>query len=126
MSALNDIKSILTTLAADEDVPMGAVYYGMCPETSLDTWNYFVFNRTQTEKASNRVDWQTHYSVSIIHEDYIPEGYVETVKDALEAGGFRWKAEAVTYNYTLKGSTSVVVEIATINLVLPEKRGGDT
>lgn len=129
MTALDKITEILTVLAASEDVPMGAVYYGMCPENSLDTWNYFVFNRVETSKAGNRLDYQTRYAIHIIHEDYIPEGYVQTVIDALQAAddGFLIRADSspVTYDYILKGSTNVVIELATINVFVPEKRSGD-
>ena len=125
MTALNRIRSILESLCEDEDVPMEAVYYGMCPERSLPKWNYFVFDRLSTTKASNRLDWETRYQIHIIHEDYIPEQYVERVIAALEAPGnplFRTTTDSVSYQYTTKGNTSVVVELATITVVHPEIR----
>lgn len=125
MSALDAIAGILETLAASEDVPMGSVYYGMCPEEHLDTWNYFVFNRTQTAPASNGRDWQTEYAVHIIHEDYIPEGYVGIVRKAFMDSAdlvIRATPSAVKYDYLQKGSTGIVVEIATLYFFVPEKR----
>ena len=119
---LNQIASVLNTLCESEDVPMEAAYYGMCPETSLDTWNYFVFGRTKTSGGANDLDLQPHYDVSIIHEDYIPEGYIETVIEALDGVLKREKGSSIDYSYVLKGSTNVVIELATIHFVRPRKR----
>ena len=127
MSVLNRIRDTLTTLAAG-DVKMEGVWYGACQEKKLENWNYFVFNRLKTTKNNtSKVDYQTFYQVHIVHEDYIPEGYVQTVIEALEtqdASGTKLKPtnDDVTYNYTFKGNTNMVVEIATITLYHPEKR----
>lgn len=128
MSVLNRIRDTLTTLAADQNVPMEGVWYGACREKQLDKWNYFVFNRWKTTKDnSSRLDLQTFYQIHIIHEDYIPEGYVQTVIDALQtrdASGTKLRAttDDIEYNYTFKGNTNMVVEIATITVFHPEKR----
>ena len=127
MSVLNRIRDTLTELA-NGDVKMEGVWYGACREKKLDKWNYFVFNRWKTTKNNqSRVDFQTMYQVHVVHEDYIPEGYVQTVIQALEAQadpGTKLKSTSddVTYNYTFKGNTNMVVEIATITLFHPEKR----
>ena len=128
MSVLNRIRDTLTTLAADQNVPMEGVWYGACREKQLDKWNYFVFNRWKTTKDnSSRMDFQTFYQIHIIHEDYIPEGYVQTVINALQtrdASGTKLRAttDDIEYNYTFKGNTNMVVEIATITVFHPEKR----
>ena len=126
MSVLNVTKATLEALAKGTDVPMEGVWYGACQVDKLDKWNYFVFNRQRTTKSSNRMDFQTFYEVHIIHEDYIPEGYVEQVIEALEAQGDGAKLKTtgsdITYEYTFKGHTNMVVEIATITLFHPEKR----
>ena len=107
---------------------MEGVWYGACREKQLDKWNYFVFNRWKTTKNNqSRADFQTFYQVHVVHEDYIPEGYVETVIKALEAQddpGTKLKATAddITYSYTFKGNTNMVVEIANITFFHPEKR----
>ena len=127
-SVLNRIRKTLTTLASDTDIPMEGVWYGACREKQLDKWNYFVFNRQKTTKNNTaRVDFQTYYQVHIIHEDYIPEGYVASVVAALEAqdeSGTKLKATAddITYDYVFKGNTNMVVEIAHITVFHPEKR----
>ena len=63
----------------------------------------------------------------MIHEDYIPEGYLETVINALlnmSESGTKLKLtnEDISYDYTFKKNTNMEVEIATINLYHPEKR----
>ena len=131
-SVIKRIRETLEQMAADTEFPMEGVWYGACREKQLDKWNYFVFRRGKTTKDnssrnSSRLDWQTFYQVNIIHEDYIPEGYVLRVIDALQtkdASGTKLKAttDDVEYNYTFKGSTNMVVEIATITFFHPEKR----
>lgn len=128
-SVLDRIRSTLTTLAGDTDVPMAGVWYGACREKELKSWNYFVFNRLRTSKNNqgSRTDLQTFYQVHVVHEDYIPEGYVETVIEALQEkddSGTKLKVtnDDIQYNYTFKGSTNMVVEIATITFFHPEKR----
>lgn len=127
MSVLNRIRDTLTELMAGE-VRMEGVWYGACSEKKLDKWNYFVFNRLKTTKNNDsKMDYQTFYQVHVVHEDYIPEGYVARVIEALkiqsESGTkLRPTNDDVTYNYTFKGNTNMVVEIATITLYHPEKR----
>ena len=126
-SILDRIRSTLESLAQGE-VKMEGVYYGACREEKLGRWNYFVFNRLKTTKNNtSRMDYQTFYQVHIIHEDYIPEGYVEEVihelsKKAEDGTKLRPTNDDVNYNYTFKGGTNVVVEIATITIYHPETR----
>ena len=126
-SVLDCIRETLETLA-EKDGMAGGVHYGMMAKDSVDVWNYFVFNRQKTTKDRvKRRDLQTYYEVHIIHEDYIPEGYVEEVIAALEdteAVGvkLRMTDQDVQYDYVRKGKTEMVVEIATIVVFRPEKR----
>ena len=124
-SILTATKNTLEELARSAEIPMEGAYTGACRDKTLKEWNYFVFNRKKTDKASNRVDYQTFYQVHVVHEDYIPEGYIQKVIETLEAQkGAKLKATAdpVEYNYTFKNNTDMVVEIATITLFHPEKR----
>lgn len=126
-STMDCIREVLEALA-EKDGMAGGVHYGMMEKTDLDVWNYFVFNRQKTTK--DRVkhrDLQTYYEIHIIHEDYIPEGYVGEVIAALEdteAVGvkLRMTDQDVQYDYVRKGKTEMVVEIATIAVFRPEKR----
>ena len=128
-NAISRIREKLQGLCADSEIPMEGVWYGACRASKLNAWNYFVFNRKKTTKGSstNRVDLQTFYEVHIIHEDAIPEGYLQTVIDALQAQddpGTKLKltSDDIDYDYTFKGSTNMVVEIATLTFLHPEKR----
>lgn len=67
-SILTATKNTLEELARSTEVPMAGAYYGACREKNLKEWNYFVFNRKKTDKASNRVDYQTFYQVHVVHE----------------------------------------------------------
>ena len=127
-SVLDRIRSTLNELSSGE-VKMEGVWYGACREKELKYWNYFVFNRRRTTKNNqgSKVDLQTFYQVHVVHEDYIPEGYIETVINALlekDESGTKLKMtnEDIQYDYTFKGNTNMVVEIATITLYHPEKR----
>lgn len=128
-SVIKRIRETLEGLCESTTTPMEGVWYGACRASKLNTWNYFVFNRKKTTKggSTNRVDLQTFYEVHIIHEDAIPEGYLQTVIDALQAQddpGTKLKltSDDIDYDYTFKGSTNMVVEIATLTFLHPEKR----
>lgn len=126
-SVLERIRRTLEGLLGGDTGMVGA-YYGACSERKLDRWNYFVFNRrTTTKRNTSRQDYQTFYEIHIVHEDYIPEGYVEAVVEALEAqdeSGTKLRAtdDDIRYDYVFKGNTDVVVEMATITVFHPAKR----
>ena len=104
---------------------MNAVYYGVCTAKEMTRWNYMVFNRADRSKSTNKVDYQTTYELHIIHEDYIPEGYIDKAISALEnCAGAKLKvtSDKIPYEYTTKGSSDVVIEMATITFYHPEKR----
>lgn len=126
-SVLDRIRKTLNELK-DGDVKMEGVWYGACRAEKLDYWNYFVFNRRRTTKNNTaHVDLQTFYQVHVIHEDYIPEGYIEKVIEELqkkdESGTkLRVTDDDITYDYLFKGNTDMVVEIAHITFYHPQKR----
>ncbi len=129
MSVIDRTRTTLEGLCADSTVPMQGVWYGACRTKNLQYWNYFVFNRKITTKSSskNGVDLQTLYEVHIIHEDAIPDGYIQTVINALQAESdpgtkLKLTSDDIDYDYTFKGSTNMVVEIATMTFLHPEKR----
>ena len=124
-SVLDTIKTRLTEIS--EEYGMNGVSYGIQERDDIPEWNYFVFNRIRTKKASNGVDRQTYYQVHIVHENYIPEGFVDKVIGKLESRTedgtkIRQTSDDIQYDYVFKGSTNLVVEIATITFVHPEKR----
>lgn len=127
-NAIKRIRETLEGLCADVDIPMEGVWYGACRANKLQNWNYFVFRRKKSTKVStNNPDLQTFFEVNIIHEDAVPEGYVQTVIGALQAQAdpgtkLKLASDDISYDYTFKGSTNMVVEIATIMFYHPEKR----
>ena len=125
MTILEAVDDTLNELATDPDTPMSAVYYGACTAEKLPRWNYLVFNRLNRSKSSNKIDYQTTYELHIIHEDCIPEGYIDKAIRALEncAGAtLKVTSDPIQYEYTTKGKSDVVIEIATITFYHPEKR----
>ena len=128
-SILDRIEKTLTKLSTEHEVKMEGVFYGACTESKLSKWNYFVFNRGKTTKnhTGTRTDLQTTYEVHVVHEGHVPEGYVKDVIDALQAQdepGTKLKLnnDDITYDYTFKQNTNMVVEVATITFYHPEKR----
>ena len=124
-SVLDTIKTGLTE--SSEEYGMNGVSYGIQERDDIPEWNYFVFNRIHTKKSSNGVDRQTYYQVHIVHENYIPEGFVDKVIEKLESRTedgtkIRQTSDDIQYDYAFKGGTNLVVEIATITFVHPEKR----
>lgn len=128
-SVLDRIRKTLMELSEDRDVPMAGVYYGACTEQKMNLWNYFVFNRSKTTKNNqgSKVDLQTFYEVHIVHEGFVPEGYVQKVINALQTkdeSGTKLKVtnDDILYDYAFKSNTNMVVEMATITMYHPEKR----
>lgn len=113
----------------NDDEDMRGVFYGSCNAKELDKWNYFVFNRKSTKRMPKYRDiFQTDYELHIIHEEFIPEGFVEKVIKALlepadKGTKLKITDENIAYNYMFKNNTSVVVEIATITLTHPNTGG---
>lgn len=127
MSILNQIKTRISDTYFLSEYGLEGVYYGACTETHLDRWNYIVFSRYKTTKSDNRVDFQTFYQVNVVHENYVPEGLIEDLIERLERSVvgeklLRVTSDNIDYNYTFKGNSNLVVEIATITLFHPEKR----
>lgn len=99
------------------------VYYGIVPESESDKdWNYLVFGKSKIS-IPNATSLVEYYEVTIVREDYIPDETVYEVLDAMtDIAGVRIANESMMYEYALKGSTSVVVEILTIQFSKPLKR----
>lgn len=122
---LDELKDILKSLDETTGVVNTGVYYGICNRKDLDEWNYIVFNRKKTGKSGKTVaiGFSEYFEVHIVHEDYIPEGYVydvirEVQKKSGQAGcKLRLTDDEITYTYTQKPKTDIVMEIATITFV---------
>lgn len=92
------------------------VYYGRSFAKADDDWNYFVFNRYYIEKSGkSNCDFNYHYQVHIIMEDYIPEGFEqEVIKAIQENTRLKLVDSSMNFNYTTKNNTDMVVEMLTI------------
>ena len=100
------------------------VFYGMVDPRMKETeWNYIVFNRSVKKQNENKTGYTDVYSVHIIREEYIPEGFEEEVIDkVLEIAGMRLAGTDGTYTYVAKPSTNAVIEMFSIDFIKPKKK----
>ena len=113
---LNEIK---TKLEEIED----HVFYGMVDDSMQKTlWNYIVFNRTVMKANSNKTGYTDYFTVHIIREEWIPEGFeIEVINKMLEINGMRLSGTDSVYTYVPKPNTNVVVEMLSIEFMKAKK-----
>lgn len=115
---LEDIKNKLKEVEEN-------VFYGMVDPAMKDEtlWNYIVFNRSIKKQNENKTGYTDVYSVHIIREEFIPEGFEEEViNKVLEVSGMRLAGTDGTYTYVPKPNTDVVIEMFSIDFVKPKKK----
>lgn len=115
---LNTIKNKLEEL--EGSIP---IYYGMVDESQNDAvWDYIVFFRNKTTPNSSKTAYSYTFTVAIIKENYIPEGLEMSVVDKLlEIPGVK-QAGDISFDYTKKGSTNTIVEVARMDFVWARKK----
>ena len=119
MSKLNGILEGIQTTLEGFGYP---VYYGRSFAKTNDDWNYFVFNRYYIEKSGKSYcDFNYHYQVHIIMENYVEEGFEQQVIKAIQELGLKLVASNMQFNYVTKNSTDMVVEMLTIEFTKPVK-----
>lgn len=98
------------------------VFYGMVDERMREmVWDYTVFERTKIVFNQNKSGRSYHFSIHIVRENYVPEGFEKTVIDKVcEMPGMRVSGDP-SFQYVPKPNTNVVVEMLTIEFVLPVK-----
>lgn len=108
MSMLDTIRETLETF--------GDTHYGRADVETTETWDYFVFRRVNLKKkGSGGTDYNRYYQVAIVRENYIPENYeFEIIKAICTATRMRLADVDVLYDYTFKGATDLIVEVALI------------
>lgn len=113
---LNDVQNAL--LAVDENV-----YYGTGVSHPKDKpWDYIVFSRDVLKRNTNRSSFTDVINVSIIREEYIPEGVEEKVIEAMEAlPGVKLMEGEHEYLYTVKPNTKLTVEIVALQFTHSRK-----
>lgn len=135
MTANSVLDRVETTLKKFIDsTDMEALFYGLSKkykpdDSELKTWNMFIFRRDEMNGSAKRNEpRQVYYKLHIIHENFIPEGFVDEVINALENGeeieGTKLKVtdEKIPFDYSYKGNTDQVVEMATIKFTHPTRR----
>ena len=113
---LNEIQSKLKEL--DEHV-----FYGMVDNSMQETlWNYIVFNRTTMKASQNKTGYTDYYTVHIIREEWIPEGFeIDVINKMLEINGMRLAGNDAVYSYVPKPNTNIVVEMLSIDFMKAKK-----
>ena len=113
---LNEIKEKLQEI--DQNV-----FYGMVDDIMRETvWDYIVFGRKNLRFSTNKTGCSKYFTVSIIRENFIPDGLeLDVIRKVLEIDGMRVADQDGTYEYIQKPNTNVVVELFSIDFVKPEK-----
>ena len=95
------------------------VFYGMVDPVMRETvWDYIVFNRKITKPGSDRTGYSHYFTVNIVRENFIPEGFDLTVIEKMrEIPGMKLAGTDMEYNYTAKPNTNTVVEMFSIDFV---------
>lgn len=104
------------------------VFYGRGKfDKEKDSWDCTVFGRRKLlVNGTSKTDYTDRYFVSIIREDYIPQGDELAIIDKLcEIPGMRLSASDFYYNYVNKGNTDTVVEILTLEFSKSKKRSAE-
>ena len=66
--------------------------------------------------------YSDYYSVHIIREEWIPEGFeIEVINKMLEIDGMRLAGNDAVYTYVPKPNTNIVVEMLSIDFVTTKK-----
>lgn len=109
---LNDIKEKLLEIDP-------VVYYGKVSSTIRESkWDYIVFDRRRIKPSENRTGHSCYYSVHIVRENFVPEGFEKTVIDKVcEIPGMRLAGSDLTFDYTSKPNTDETVEMLSIEFV---------
>ena len=113
---LNDIQKKLKELD-------GNVFYGIVDLSMQETlWNYIVFNRTSMKVGANKTGFSDYFTIHIIREEWIPEGFeIEVINKMLEIDGMRLAGNDAVYTYVPKPNTNIVVEMLSIDFVKAKK-----
>lgn len=107
---LEELNKALKEFASENGLEK--VFYGMASDRSnkMNKWNYIILKRSR-----NAASGTIYYTITLVHEDYIPEGMEEKlVKSVLgKISGLRLSGD-IEYDYGLKNSTDLVMEAAFI------------
>lgn len=99
-------------------------YYGTAAQHPKSSpWDYLVFSRDILSRKANRSGYSDVINVSIVREEFIPEGLEEEVIDAMEAiAGVRMQEGNHEYFYSVKPGTQLTVEMVLLKFTHSRKR----
>lgn len=115
---LSEIKTALESVAGEMPV-----YYGQAGTLAgEDLWDYVVFFRNSLVPTGNKRALAESYTVAIVQEEFIEDGLVQKVIDAMcGIPGMRFQNSGGTFEYTTKPNTSQVIEVLLLGFVRPSK-----
>ena len=123
---LDEINSVLEKIA--EENSLEKVFYGAASDRAGDmkTWNYLILKRDRhVRSGTNRMDSTMYYTITLVHEDYIPEGMPEEIiKSVLNEVPGVHLATDIEYDYGFKNGTDMVVEAAIMSFYKVQKGCG--
>lgn len=88
------------------------VYYGSAEKESQELHEYIVFGRDKTKLNSSKMSTTDYYDIAVISENWIAEGFIDEVIDALEEIGLKQSGDDVDFTYKVRNDISY--EIASI------------
>lgn len=101
------------------------VYYGMVSDNVKleDEWNYIVFGQDRMRKSgTSSIDLNGYWYVTIVREDFIPdEDVIKVLEKMSEVPGLRLADGDYQYQYFMKGSTNIVIEMLALQFTKSKK-----
>lgn len=127
---LNKIRDKLTELKNDNQFiknygDIESILYGTAHQhDNKKPWNYIVFQKERIKKGgTSNTDLTYFWTVTIVHEEYIPEGMELSIIDKLlEISGLRLADGDMSFEYMTKGDSNMVIELLQISFVKTKKR----
>lgn len=88
------------------------VYYGSAEKDAKGLHEYIVFGRDKIRLNDSKMSTTDYYDIAVISEEWIAEGFVNEVINALNEIGLKQTKDDIDFNYAVKNDVSY--EIATI------------
>lgn len=113
---LEDIQAKLTEIDP-------STYYGTgISHPRSKPWDYIVFSRDILTRKANKSGYSDVINVSVVREEYIPEGLEEEVIEAMESlPGVRLQEGNHEYYYSVKPGTQLTVEMVLLKFTHSRK-----
>lgn len=101
-----------------------STYYGTAAQhPKNEPWDYIVFSRDILKRNAGKGGYTDILNVSIVREEFIPEGIEEEVIEAMETiAGVRLQEGSNEYYYSVKPGTQLTVEMILLKFTHARKR----